>query len=93
MEGRDPGSPAPAFMARCHPLTRPQPTMEDTMEPRKTIVCTCENCGNEAEMTIKCEEVVVGESTPAPEPPPQAPEKKTLVCTVCGNEAEMLVDL
>ncbi len=29
------------------------------MEPKKTLVCTCENCGNEAEMTIKCEEVVL----------------------------------
>lgn len=62
------------------------------METRKTIVCTCDNCGNEAEMTIKCEEVVV--ETPAtPSPPPPKAEKKTLVCTRCGNESEMLVDL
>ena len=28
------------------------------MGPPKTMVCMCENCGNEAEMTIKWEEVV-----------------------------------
>jgi len=66
--------------------------MEETMTTRKTIVCTCENCGNEAEMTIKCEEVIIEEPA-APTPPPAAPEKKTLVCTRCGNESEMLVDI
>lgn len=61
------------------------------MTTRKTIVCTCENCGNEAEMIIKCEEVVIEE--PAAPTPPAVSEKKTLVCTRCGNESEMLVDL
>ncbi|MGQ9921240.1 MAG: hypothetical protein ACUVRZ_07895 [Desulfobacca sp.] len=66
------------------------------MEPKKTMVCTCQNCGNEAEMTITCEEVLVG--TPASQPtPPAAPAakqvKRTITCTQCGNEAEMIVDL
>ncbi len=61
------------------------------MEPKKTLVCTCENCGNEAEMTIKCEEVALETPTPAPTAPKTG--KHTLVCTQCGNEAEMIVDL
>ena len=66
------------------------------MEPKKAMQCTCENCGNEAEMTIKCEEVVVPESKPAekaPTPPPAQQVKRTIVCTACGNEADMIVDL
>jgi hypothetical protein len=60
---------------------------EGAMEPEKTVVCRCDNCGNEAEMTIKCEVV-------APPQAPGAPEqlKRTLVCTRCGNEADLLVD-
>jgi transcription elongation factor Elf1 len=62
------------------------------MSERKVTVCMCDNCGNEAEMTIKCEEVVVPE---APAPPAPAPEpqqvKRTLVCTNCGNEADLIV--
>ena len=65
------------------------------MEQRKVMACTCENCGNEAEMTIKCEEVVQGaeskETAAAPPPPQQV--KRTIVCTQCGNEADMIVDL
>lgn len=62
------------------------------MEPKKTLVCTCDKCGNEAEMTIKCEEVVIDEE---PSQTASIPEqgKKTLVCTRCGNEADMIVDL
>jgi thymidine kinase len=66
------------------------------MEPKKVMQCTCENCGNEAEMTIKCEEVVVAESAPqetAPTPPQTQQVKRTNVCTACGNEADMIVDL
>jgi hypothetical protein len=66
------------------------------MEPKKVMQCTCENCGNEAEMTIKCEEVVVPESKPqetAPTPPQPQQVKRTIVCTACGNEADMIVDL
>ncbi len=65
------------------------------MEPRKVMVCMCENCGNEAEMTIKCEEVVVEEAAPreaTPSPQPQK-VKRTIVCTNCGSEADLIVDL
>lgn len=62
------------------------------MEPKKTLVCTCENCGNEAEMIIKCEEVVLESTSAEPLTPPQ-PGKHTFVCTKCGNEADMIVDL
>lgn len=31
------------------------------MEEKKVMVCLCENCGNEAEMTVKCEEAVAPE--------------------------------
>ncbi|MFZ2087910.1 MAG: hypothetical protein WAU47_04990 [Desulfobaccales bacterium] len=62
------------------------------MEPKKTLVCTCENCGNEAEMTIKCEEVTVGETPGKPAAQPLS-GKHTFVCTQCGNEADMIVDL
>jgi len=60
------------------------------MEPQKTMVCTCENCGNEAEMTIKCEEVVVEPAAPAQ--PPKQKVKREIVCTQCGNEAEMIIE-
>ena len=66
------------------------------MEPKKVMQCTCENCGNEAEMTIKREEVVVPEPAPAekaPTPPQPQQVKRTIVCTACGNEADMIVDL
>jgi ribosomal protein L37E len=55
------------------------------MEPKKTMVCTCEKCGNEAEMTVKCEVVLK-------EAPPAEKLKRTVVCTRCGNEADMIVD-
>ncbi len=58
---------------------------------RKVQVCKCENCGNEAEMTVTCEWV------PAPAAAsPKAPggrEKRNFTCVNCGNEAEMTVDL
>jgi hypothetical protein len=31
------------------------------MEQKTPLVCNCESCGKEAEMTIKCEEEVIGE--------------------------------
>jgi hypothetical protein len=58
------------------------------MEPKKSMVCTCENCGNEAEMTIKCEEVVLESKSVE-----TAQVKRTITCTQCGNEADMIVDL
>lgn len=58
------------------------------------MVCVCENCGSEAEMSIKCEEVVL-ETPPKPVAavPPRQQAKRTIVCTHCGNEADMIVDL
>jgi hypothetical protein len=67
---------------------------EKAMEEKKVVVCTCDKCGNEAEMTVKCEEVVVQEKSPEPAPLPQPQQvKRSLVCTSCGNEADMIVDL
>jgi hypothetical protein len=57
------------------------------MEPKKTVACTCEKCGNEAEMTIKCEEVIPAGGTPS-----RQQQRRTVVCSRCGNEAEMIVD-
>jgi hypothetical protein len=62
------------------------------MEPEKTIVCKCENCGNEAEMTVKCEEVVAAPLKPPAIPRQEEQIKRTVVCTRCGNEADMIVD-
>lgn len=63
------------------------------MEPKKTVVCMCDKCGNEAEMTIKCEEII---SEPVPVAPavPRRPKqmKRTITCTQCGSEADMIVD-
>ncbi len=61
---------------------------------KKTLkqICTCENCGNEAEMQITCD--WVEESV---EEVKKKPEKKqvkgTGVCTECGNEADMWVEV
>jgi len=73
-------------------VTLKQIIREEAMESKKTLVCTCENCGNEAEMTIKCEEVVEDATPAEPTPKPQS-GKHTFVCTQCGNEADMIVDL
>ncbi len=65
---------------------------DDGMEKKKTTVCICENCGSEAEMAIKCEEVVL-ESKPAVNaPPPEAKQvERTINFTQRGNEAEMML--
>jgi hypothetical protein len=61
-------------------------------------VCTCENCGNEAEMIITCSLEPVEEETrkeTAADKGTQQPRKKIpgqATCTRCGNEAEILVD-
>jgi predicted RNA-binding Zn-ribbon protein involved in translation (DUF1610 family) len=64
------------------------------MEQKKVMMCTCENCGNEAEMIVKCEEVVV-EAPAAPAQPAASPKqaKGSFTCTQCGNEADMIIDL
>ena len=54
----------------------------------KVEVCTCEKCGNEAEMTIKCEMVDVHTASGATE----KKQKETRTCKVCGNEADMIID-
>ncbi len=58
-------------------------------------VCTCENCGNEAEMIVTCqwveEEEAEQEKTTAGGKPQKI--KGTGTCTKCGNEAETWVDL
>jgi hypothetical protein len=69
--------------------------------PTKTFkqVCTCEKCGNEAEMIITCtlapdEEATAAHSSHKVEEKP-ARERRTgqATCTHCGNEAEILVDI
>ncbi len=51
-------------------------------------VCTCENCGNEAEMVVTCTLVEVEE-----EPKQEGKQKGQVTCTKCGNEADIWVDL
>ncbi|MGA8571361.1 MAG: hypothetical protein ACLP7A_00490 [Desulfobaccales bacterium] len=58
------------------------------MEPGK-LVCYCEKCGNEAEMTIKCEKI---KETGLPPGEPGKPRPRTLVCTRCGAEADLIYD-
>ncbi len=60
------------------------------MEPHKTLMCKCEKCGNEAEMTVKCEEVLEPAGAVVPRQLKQL--KQTVVCTRCGNEADLIVD-
>ena len=63
-------------------------------------VCTCENCGNEAEMVVTC----TLQETDAVSPEPVAQDahehghaksriKGTGTCSTCGNEADVWVDL
>ena len=74
--------------------------MTDT-NPQKTFkqVCTCENCGNEAEMIINCT-LEPHEEAAAAHAAHTAAEKSThkqrpgqATCTHCGNEAEILIDI
>jgi hypothetical protein len=69
--------------------------------PQKTFkqVCTCQNCGNEAEMIITCSLEPDEESSTAhvPHTAAEKPARKQrpgqATCTHCGNEAEILVDI
>lgn len=55
---------------------------------RKVQVCRCDNCGNEAEMTVVCEWVTVkSEETEEP----KKAEKRNFTCVNCGNEADMII--
>ena len=63
-------------------------------------VCSCENCGNEAEMIITCTlEEDHSHDTEAPAAEAQKDQEQTQrikgssTCTQCGNEADMWVDL
>jgi len=69
--------------------------------PKKTFkqVCECENCGNEAEMTITCTlesedakpvaKPAVSDST---DDKAKGKTKGSAVCSQCGNEADMWID-
>ena len=63
-------------------------------EKKYKQVCTCENCGNEAEMIVTCRLVEVEEAE-GKKKDPKAPQKAkgTGTCTNCGNESDMWVDL
>ncbi len=61
-------------------------------------VCTCDNCGNEAEMTITCSiEPEESKSQPTEAEARTATRKeKTLghaVCSQCGSEADIWLDM
>jgi ribosomal protein L34E len=57
-------------------------------------ICTCEKCGNEAEMIVTCQWVEV-EAAKKKKKSDQAPVKVkgTGTCTSCGSEADTWVDL
>jgi hypothetical protein len=60
-------------------------------------VCTCTNCGNDAEMEITCtlqeepDQPLV--ATKATEPSEDHLAKGHGVCSHCGNEADMWIDI
>ena len=72
--------------------------MTDKNRPQKTFkqVCTCQNCGNEAEMIITCslepDEEAATEHTPHTKGPARKQRTGQATCTHCGNEAEILID-
>ncbi len=58
--------------------------------------CKCENCGNEAEMSITCTlpETAAESTGAASSSTPKKPLKLkgTAVCSHCGGEADMWID-
>jgi hypothetical protein len=60
---------------------------------RRVEVCKCENCGNEAEMTVTCEIVTLISETEDGKEKENKQEKKKFTCINCGNEADMIIDL
>ena len=48
-------------------------------------VCTCDNCGNEAEMTITCKEIDIEQQSGVK----GRMQQETRVCQVCGNETTL----
>ncbi|SFM89621.1 hypothetical protein [Thermodesulforhabdus norvegica] len=55
------------------------------MEERREV-CVCENCGNEAEMIIRCSYVRVDDSGE------EVRKKEVRTCSICGNEADLIID-
>ena len=72
---------------------------ETTSKKTFRQVCTCENCGNEAEMIITCslapdeEASAANFSHGAKEKTVREQRAGQATCTHCGNEAEILVDI
>jgi hypothetical protein len=72
---------------------------ETTRKKSFKQVCTCEKCGNEAEMIITCtlapdeEATVANRSHKAVQKPVREQRAGQASCTHCGNEAEILVDI
>lgn len=60
---------------------------------RQVQVCKCENCGNEAEMTVVCEWVPAPAAAAAQPKAGGRRQKKSFTCVNCGNEADLTVDL
>ena len=58
-------------------------------EHQHTMVC--ENCGNEANMIIKEEELSTAEHEHTHEEQPKK-KRTVLVCKECGNEANMILE-
>jgi hypothetical protein len=61
-------------------------------------VCKCENCGNEAEMTITCSWVPKKDETPQIKMKPDKDDpgqdiKGQAECSHCGNEADVWIDM
>jgi transcription elongation factor Elf1 len=60
-------------------------------------VCTCKNCGNEAEMEITCslepEEEISQVESKSDSKTKKKQTKGHAVCSHCGNEADIWIDL
>lgn len=61
------------------------------MEEKKVMECHCDNCGNEANMTVTCKLVDVVESK-EPSAVKVKKQLETRVCSICGNEANLIYD-
>lgn len=57
----------------------------------KKEFCTCDKCGNEAEMLITCEWVDVARPSGGRSTSKIEPQDSTRVCRRCGNEANMII--
>ena len=73
---------------------------ETTSQKTFKQICTCQNCGNEAEMIITCS-LEPDESTASVRAATNSVEEKPAdkqrtghaTCTHCGNEADIIVDI